>query len=407
MFETTLENSWEDEDGRIVLINAYFNTFKFSLCNIYAPNNTALQKAFIENLTEILISKADISNLITVGDWNVTLEAVDEKGGIQWKPSVYRDLLAAFMDELNLGDILRIKNPSKRCFTYESSALKMKSRIDFFLIPKSLISSTKTADINIAIAPDHKAIRLFLKFENKKKGPGLWKFNNSLLNDDTFVNLITTNYPIICRKYAYLTNLKLKWEMIKMEIRSLTIPYAKNKAKNVRTLEKQLESRIESLENKIEANPDDGTDAEQQEYERLKTELRRIYEERADGAILRSKIRWIEHGEKPTKYFFNMERRNYNKKTITELTVEGGITISNDDDILEEIRGFYENLYKTDLGEDSTFLFQDFTENLRSKLPKLSGDQKDLLEGKLTLEECRRALCVSGVESHPGKTVFL
>ena len=207
LFKITLENSWEDEDGRIVLINAYFNTFKFSLCNIYAPNNTALQKAFIENLTEILISKADIGNLITVGDWNVTLEAVDKKGGIQWKPSVYRDLLAQFMDELNLVDVLRIKNPSKRCFTYKSSALKMKSRIDFFLIPKSLIASTKTADIKTAIAPDQKAIRLFLQFESKKKGPGLWKFNNSLLNDDTFVNLITTNYPIICRKYAYLTNL--------------------------------------------------------------------------------------------------------------------------------------------------------------------------------------------------------
>lgn len=35
-----------------------------------------------------------------------------------------------------------------------------------------------------------------------------------------------------------------------------------------------------------------------QEYERIKTELRRIYEERADGAILRSKTRWIELGEK-------------------------------------------------------------------------------------------------------------
>ena len=73
-----------------------------------------------------------------------------------------------------------------------------------------------------------------------------------------------------------------------MEIRSLTIPYAKNKAKNVRTLEKQLESRIESLENKINANPDDGTDAEQQECERLKTELRRIYKERADGPLISS-----------------------------------------------------------------------------------------------------------------------
>ena len=67
LFEITFENSWEDEDSRIVLINAYFKTFKFSLCNIYAPNNAALQKVFIENLTEVLISKADISNLIIGG----------------------------------------------------------------------------------------------------------------------------------------------------------------------------------------------------------------------------------------------------------------------------------------------------------------------------------------------------
>ena len=87
-----------------------------------------------------------------------------------------------------------------------------------------------------------------------------------------------------------------------------------------------------------------------------------------------------------------MECRNYTKKTITELTGAGGTTISNDDDILDEIRGFYETLYKSDLGEDSTSLFQSFTENLRTELPKLSGDQKDLLEGKLTLEECRRGM---------------
>ena len=70
----------------------------------------------------------------------------------------------------------------------------------------------------------------------------------------------------------------------------------------------------------------------------------------------------------------------------------GGTTISTDNDILEEIRGFYENLYKTDLGEDSTSLFQGFTKNLRNKLPKLPRDQRDLLEGKLTLEECKKAL---------------
>ena len=193
-----------------------------------------------------------------------------------------------------------------------------------------------------------------------------------------------------------------------MEIRSLTIPYAKNRAtcRNVRDLEKQLESRIESLENKINENPDGGTDAEQQEYERLKTELRRIYEKRANRVIIRSEIRWIEHGEKPTKYFFNMEQRNYNKKTITELTVAGGTTISNDNDILKKIRDFYENLYKTDLGEDSTLLFQGFTENLRTKLPKSTEDQRDLLEGKLMLEECWRALTCLRCGKSPSEDGF-
>ena len=53
----------------------------------------------------------------------------------------------------------------------------------------------------------------------------------------------------------------------------------------------------------------------------ITTELCCIYDERADGAIFRSEIRWIESGEKSTKYFFDMERKNYNKKTIKILNV--------------------------------------------------------------------------------------
>ena len=101
-----------------------------------------------------------------------------------------------------------------------------------------------------------------------------------------------------------------------------------------------------------------------------------------------------------------MERRNYTKKTITELTVAGGTTISNDDDILEEMRGFYETLYRSDWREDSTSLFQSFTENLRTELPKLSGDQEDLLEGKLTLEECKRALMCLRCGKSPSENGF-
>ena len=48
-------------------------------------------------------------------------------------------------------------------------------------------------------------------------------------------------------------------------------------------------------------------------------ELQGIYEANGKRAIFRSKVRWIEKVEKPTKYFFNLEKRNYDKKTVSQL----------------------------------------------------------------------------------------
>ena len=51
-------------------------------------------------------------------------------------------------------------------------------------------------------------------------------------------------------------------------------------------------------------------------YDNLKSELQSLYENKGKQAMFRAKCRWVEQGERPTKYFFNMEKRNYNKKTI-------------------------------------------------------------------------------------------
>ena len=40
--------------------------------------------------------------------------------------------------------------------------------------------------------------------------------------------------------------------------------------------------------------------------------------------MFRSKTRWTEKGEKPTNYFLNLERRNFEKKIINELKFENG-----------------------------------------------------------------------------------
>ena len=44
------------------------------------------------------------------------------------------------------------------------------------------------------------------------------------------------------------------------------------------------------------------------EYESIKTELKDIYEKRGQEAMFRSKARWVEKGEKPTKTFFQFRK---------------------------------------------------------------------------------------------------
>jgi len=76
----------------------------------------------------------------------------------------------------------------------------------------------------------------------------------------------------------------------------------------------------------------------------LKQVLCLIYENRGKGLIVRSKTRWIEQGEKPTKYFFNLEKRNYNK-TIKELKHLEGKSVTKEEEIPEKIEILYRKLY--------------------------------------------------------------
>ena len=267
----------------------------------------------MRNLNNFLITNVDIGNLIVGGDWNVTLEAVDKKGGSQWKPTSYRNQLISMMKEFSLIDVYRNLNPSKLCFTYESKALKLSSRIDFFLVSQPLANRVSHFDTLVSIAPDHKAIRVQLQLENDNRGPGLWKFNNSLLEDEIYVKLITDSYAVIQNKYSGIEDKRLKWEIIKMEIRGITIPFSKNKVKQLHQKERDIQNRLQVLDRVISNSPN--TDRIKNEInERTKEEIDLIYQKKGKGSIIRSKCKWIERGEKPTAFFFNPEKRNYNRK---------------------------------------------------------------------------------------------
>ena len=100
-----------------------------------------------------------------------------------------------------------------------------------------------------------------------------------------------------------------------MEIRAATIAFTKRKAKTNHNREKEIKRQLDELDDIICNNfqhPD--IDKILDKYSELKNEFESIYEQKGKAAMFRSKSRWLEEGERPTKYFFNLEKRNYNKK---------------------------------------------------------------------------------------------
>ena len=105
------------------------------------------------------------------------------------------------------------------------------------------------------------------------------------------------------------------------------------------------------------------------------------------GIIVRPRLRWAEEGEKPTKYFCSLESRNYVNKIIPKIIQENGNIINKEEEILNAVRQFYKNLYENPTNNPEQDL--DIINMLTSikANPKLTREERDLLEGELTESE--------------------
>ena len=138
------------------------------------------------------------------------------------------------MEELDLLDIYRQFHADTKLFTYETKNSKLKSRIDFFLVSRPILYNVKRTEVRSSIAPDHKAIFLGMELQSElKRGPGTWKFNNTLLEDQDYIDLINFIYPRTLEKYKDVESKQLLWELIKMELRAKTMSYSDLRGKEL------------------------------------------------------------------------------------------------------------------------------------------------------------------------------
>ena len=117
----------------------------------------------------------------------------------------------------------------------------------------------------------------------------------------------------------------------------------------MKSQETSLEVDIAALQKKLEENNVPETEKTDilNELDVKILQKEEISKFKIQGTIIRSKSRWYNEGEKNTKYFLNLEKRHFNKKTIKSLQLADNSIIKTDSEILNEAESFYRQLYSS------------------------------------------------------------
>lgn len=85
-----------------------------------------------------------------------------------------------------------------------------------------------------------------------------------------------------------------------------------------------------------------------------KVELADLLDTRAQGALVRSRFQSISEMDAPSRFFFSLEKKNCQKKSIQCLRSVDGKDLTGDSDIRKRAVSFYRELYACECGEDQS-----------------------------------------------------
>ena len=351
-------------DGKLIKCLTKIENQIFQLINIYTPTIPKDRITYFQELQKIIENR---NNTILAGDFNMLEDIfLDKLGGNNSSTHLLgSEIITDIKNQNNLIDIWRKLNPDKRLYTYHNPDKTIHTRLDTIYITDDIkIKASKIYPFSLS---DHDGVTASFQIrELNPKGPGIWKFNTSILKHKNFQEIFPKFWKFWQNQKKKYDNQLLQWDAGKLHLKNIIIEYCTKRNKKLNQKQQTLIQNITTEKSKINPNTDIINKNQQ--------ELNDIENFKINGTIIRSKEKIILNEEKPTKFFYAQEKQKQIKKTIQKLIDKEENILQNNEDILKECKNFYENLYK----KSKTCLT---TQNLLlEKLdPKLSTEQNQRL----------------------------
>jgi exonuclease III len=326
--------------GRKLLLNVEIDKNVYTLVSAYAPNNEQLRSDFFKKLKNWIPQFAADMNRIIIGMDANCCRLDNDRSNNNHTSDKSRIYMNKLLQGLNLSDVWSEKEPNCNRFTWNDSKHTIFSRLDYLLISNSLIDNCTYISNKFAVCTDHKCVIMQISVFNNKRGKGYWKLNCKLLDNDGFIKEIIDIIKQTNIEFGKILSKRMLWEILKIKIKEKSIKISVRNAKQKKEKIQKIENELAKLEN----CPDFSHVYVKKEA--LKLEIDKYYQDCADGSRVRSRVQWIEEGEKSSKYFFDLERHRQSSNVISKLKDNNGKIKEEDTDIMNELSSYYQDLYE-------------------------------------------------------------
>ena len=352
------------------------------------------------------------------GDFNFVIDpTIDSYNYAREYNRNAKQVFLSFAETSDLVDIWRVRNPKALEYTWSKSNPMKCGRSDMFFITSDLISSTHDVIIKPGYRTDHSFLVMTLHVKEIDRGPGIWKINNSILQDTEYTDIVNevvkqtvVQYAIPVYEHEYVTNSNnykdiqfmiednLFYETLIMLIRGRTVQYCKQKARQRRAKENELIENVQAAQGKLDVNK---CSTNVRNLEKAKERLEKHRAPYIEGLIVRSRAQWHEEGERNSKYFLSLEKRNACTKKMQYIEANDKIVTSTSEILslfTETLRNKYSNQKDID-SVDRQYIANNLSSTLTEK-------ERKELEVELSYEELTIAIKSMKKGKTPGSNGF-
>jgi endonuclease/exonuclease/phosphatase family metal-dependent hydrolase len=353
-----LENAMVSLDERCIGVavkDMVSNSLVCSILNVYGPAQRVDRFPFLENfMSSPLLSFAEGEvPCFLMGDLNLQVARLAEscqdlrfKAWYDWMSVTFSNCFPDARHTFQRGE-------TQSTIDYMFGSISTMSRVSN--CQQSYLPSSWT---------DHQLLCLDFLSDRKDVGPGFWRFNTTILQSETFTELlddVVESFFLSAQDCNPQLSTQDLWERFKRAIKDIAETYSRGWKGQRRKELQRLQAKYQEFSNL----PDGEASAQTVELaNEISSKLDQEIETDMKQLLVRSATRWYEKGERNNRYFYKVLRTREAQQTLQAVVSHTtGDLVTSTADILQEAHHFYRDLYSPTSVDDSSI------ETLLSNVP--------------------------------------